>query len=290
MKKVLIGCGITAAVLVVVVIAVSAYFVSWFKNASPDSDHLKAVRTEMVELYGERDDFTPPLDGELDSNRLGLFLEIREDLILTRIEIASGLDEFLDLMKGDKERERNPFEKIVHGVQMLKGGAGLVTQGLTYLGARSEKLLESGMGEGEYFYLYSLMAFSWLEWDPLSELDPDVVEEFDLEKDIEEMVEEYRRIFERQLRNQRDALRDIESLTAAQEQALEQVEVGLSRDSRRFPFEGQFPTAWIEKLQPYEFRFVDTLPRTPAEMLLDAISLLDEDSGDGTIQVKFDDN
>lgn len=287
MKKLLLGCGITAAVLVVLIIATSAILVSRFKSAMPDSDHLKSVRTELVDLYGERDDYLPPLDGELDTMRLGLFLEIHEDLLLTRVEIASGLDEFLELMKDD-ERERNPFEKIVHGFSMLKGGAGLVTQGLTYMGIRSEKLLESGMGEGEYFYLYCLIAFSYLEWEPLDALDEDVVDDFDIAEDIEEMVREYRRIFERQLRNQRKALQALETRTAEQERALEQVEVGLANRGDDFPFQGQLPTSWLDKLQPYEFRFVDTLPKTPAEMLLDAISLLDEDDGDGGININFE--
>lgn len=288
MKKLLIGCGITMAVLVVLIIATSALLVSRFKGAMPDSDHLKEVRSEMVQLYGERDDFTPSLDGELDTVRLGLFLEIHEDLLLSRVEIASGLNEFLELMKGDKDADRSLFEKLKYGFSMFKGGAGLVTQGLTYMGIRSEKLLESGMGEGEYFYLYCLMAFSWLEWEPLDILDAEVIDEFDLEDDIEEMLEEYRRIFERQLRNQRRALKAIDARTPEQERALEQVEVGLDSRSGRFPFQGQLPTRWLEKLQPYEFRFVDTLPKTPAEMLLDAISLLDEDSGDGVININFD--
>jgi hypothetical protein len=287
MKKVLIGCAVVSAIVVVVVIGVSAYFVSWFKKAAPDKDHLESVRTELVQNYGERDDYTPPLDGHLDAGRIALFIEIREDLVLTRVEIASQLDEFLDMMKDDKERERNLFEKAVHGIQMLKGGAGLVTQGLTYLGARSEKLLEVGMGEGEYFHYYALMAFSWLEWQPLDKLDRSVLKDLDMESDIEEMVDEYRRIFERQLRNQRDALQALESRTPDQERALEQVEVGLSADRGRFPYQGQLPTEWIEIFEPYRYRFVDTLPSTAAEMLLDAISLLD-DSKDNGVQVNFE--
>jgi len=290
MKKFLVGCAIVSAVVVVLVVGVSLYFVSWFKNASPDSDHLKEVRTELVERYGERDDYTPPLDASLDPNRVALFIDVREDLILTRIEIASGLDEFLDMMKEDKDRQRNPIQKLVHGVQMIKGGAGLVTQGLTYLGARSEKLLEVGMGEGEYFHYYALMAFCRLEWDPLSKLEPSVIKEFDMERDIEAMVDEYRRIFERQLRNERNALLAIDERSAEQERALELVSAGLDAGGRRFPFQGQVPTEWLKIFEPYEYRFVDTLPKTPAEMLLDAISLLDEDSGDGTVKINFDHN
>jgi hypothetical protein len=131
MKKVLIGCAVVSAIVVVAIVAVSLYFVSWFKNASPDSDHLKEVRTEMVQKFGERDDYTPSLDGNLDASRIALFMDVREDLILTRVEIAGGLDEFLDMLKEDKERKRNPIQKLVYGVQLLKGGAGLLTQGLT---------------------------------------------------------------------------------------------------------------------------------------------------------------
>jgi len=288
MKKFLVGCAVVSAIVVVAVIGVSLYFVSWFKNASPDSDHLKEVRSELVQLYGERDDYTPPLDGSLDANRIALFMEVREDLILTRVEIASELDEFLDMMKEDEERKSNPIQKLVKGVQMLKGGAGLVTQGLTYLGARSERLLEVGMGEGEYFHYYTLMAFAWLEWDPLNQLEPTIIDEFDLESDVESMVDEHRRIFERQLRNLRNELQGIENRTAEQDRALEQAELGLSSSGGRFPFQGQIPKDWLEKFEPYEYRFVDTLPETAAELMLDAISLLDEDSGDGTIQINFD--
>ena len=66
------------------------------------------------------------------------------------------------------------------------------------------------------------------------------------------------------------------------------MEVGLANRGDDFPFQGQLPTSWLDKLQPYEFRFVDTLPKTPAEMLLDAISLLDEDDGDGGININFE--
>jgi hypothetical protein len=287
MKKVLIGCAVASAIIVVLVVGASMYFVSWFKKSAPDTEHLKEVRSELVQKYGERDDYIPPLDGKLDADRVALFVEIREDLVLTRVEIASQLDEFLDMMKDDPERERNLFEKAVHGIQMLKGGAGLVTQGMTYLGARSEKLLEVGMGEGEYFHLYALMAFSWLEWEPLDELDRSVLKDLDMESDIEEMVEEYRRIFERQLRNQRDALQALEARTPDQERALEQVQVGLSADRGRFPYQGQLPTDWIEIFEPFRLRFVDTLPTTAAEMLLDAISLLN-DSEDDNFQVNFE--
>jgi hypothetical protein len=291
MRKLLIGCAIAIGVCLVVTITGSVLLYTWFKRNAPDMERVETVRDQMRERFGERDDYVPPLDGVLPPDRVELFLKTREELGQTRQETAVRLDEFIQAAVREKAsmEERSVFSKIKGGVAMARSGAALLREGVDYLGVRTEKLLASGMGEGEYVYLYSLMTYAWLGWDPIEAVGQDLVESLELTEEIDELGDEYRRIFIKQLRNQKRELERKRDRSDVEERTLKSVEAALDAADagRNFPYAGAVPASWLAVLEPLRERYVATLPKTPAEVLLDSASLMTDDKGKG-VQVNIE--
>jgi hypothetical protein len=271
MKKLLIGCAIVAGFFLVLTISGSAVLYTWFKRNAPDMERVETVRDQMRERFGERDDFVPPLDGVLQADRVEVFLKVREDLGETRREIAVRLDEFIQVAVREKAEfeNRGVFDKIKGGVAMARTGAALLREGVDYLGIRTEKLLAAGMGEGEYVYLYALLTYSWLRWDPIEAVGQSLVESLELTEEIDDLGDEYRRILIKQVRNQKRELERKRDRSDVEERVLKSVEAALDTADadRTFPYAGAMPEGW--------------LPKTPAEVLLDSASLMSDEDHKG---------
>jgi hypothetical protein len=292
-KKVLIGCGIVLGVLFLISVGTTIVLVSWVKREMPDLQHVEDTRRELVELHGPRERYKPDPEAQLVSERIDVFLAVRESLLATRSEIAGRTESFIERTRAERWEGRGVFQNIVEGLSMAKGGVGLFSQGMEYIGARANHLLDAGMGEGEYVWLYCLMTFSWLEWDPYAELGEEWFNAHEMSDVPEQFREEYRRIFMRQLRNQRSALEEIEARSNVEEEALQRVHEALRlawADRDLFPYEGNLPPGWVDVLEPFRERFIATLPRTPGAYLLDSVEqLIDEDQRGGVrIEVSGD--
>ena len=292
MKKVLIGCAIVAGLFVLTLIGGSVFVASWVKKEMPDFKQVEQSRDALLEQYGARDDYVPPLDGQVRPDRIEVFLAVRESLLTTRSNIAARTDAFFARAHGNQWDDRNFFEKMGEALNMARGGMGLFREGMEYVGVRANHLIAAGMGEGEYAYLYSLMVYSWLEWEPMEELGDDWFIEHDMESVPEDFRTEYRRIVVRQLRNLRNALEENTARTSEDEALFEDVKeaVRAAREAPHiFPYQGEaFPKRWAAVLEPYRARFVATLPGTPAEYLVDSIEQLIDDEETKGVQVHLD--
>jgi hypothetical protein len=253
-------------------------------------DQVQEARNALLERYGEREAFVPDLEGRLRPERIELFVAVRESLIATRSEIGSRLEGFIGRTKGESWEGRSAFQKIIEGMSVAKGGVGLFREATEYIGIRAERLLDAGMGEGEYTYLFCLMTYSWLQWDPAQALDEEWFEAHDMMDAIDEFRSQHRRVFMKQLRNERRDLEDLSERSAAQEKALEQVSRALDEvRGDDFPYEGAMPPAWTEALEPFRARFEATLPRAPGEYILESVEqLLDEEENEG-FHIQFND-
>lgn len=283
MKKLLIGCGIVALVLLVLSVGGGVVSYYWFRSQMPDMAQVKDARRELGERFGPRDEYAPDLDGRLLPERIELFLAVRESLLASRGGIGARIQSFIESASARPREGRGVVAKIRDGFGLARGGFGLIRLGTEYVGERARKLLDAGMGDGEYTWLYCLMCFSWLEWDPRQALGDAWFDGNDMEQAPEELHDEYRRIFTRQLRNQRRALEDKAPRTADEDQALARVQEALgSARAERFPFQGALPPEWRDVLEPYRARFTATLPRTPGEYLLESVDhLMEEEEGGG---------
>lgn len=291
-KKVLIGCAIVAGVTILALVGSGIFVASWVKKEMPDFEQVEQSRDALLEQYGAREDYAPDLDGPLRPGRIEIFLAVRESLLTTRANIAGRTEALFARAHGDEWDERSFFQKIGEAFSMARGGIGLFREGMEYIGARAEHLLALGMGEGEYTYLYSLMVYSWLEWDPIEQFGDQWFLDHDMENVPDEFRDEYRRVFVRQIRNQRQALDDKPERTPEEEAALAALEEVVSQaraERHRFPYQGDdFPEAWAAILEPYRTRFVATLPTSPAEYLVDSIEQLVDDEQTQGVNIQLD--
>ena len=286
MRKVLIGCGIVAALLVAVLIVGGVVVSSWVKSKFPEVERIETTQTAMRERFGDPEEFTPPRDGSLPPERLEIFVALRESLSTRRDSAAVGLVRFVRQTKRTRAEDRGRMEKVLDVMQMARGGAEMTAGLLRYFGERQQMQLDRGMGDGEYTYWLALTALGWLAWDPFA--NPEVEAVFqgsDMRGDAAEAREALLRMFRQQLGNLRRDLEAVASRTPAEERTLKLVaaELDADRPAGAAPFRDSFPPEWAAALEPYRGRLTATLPSEPGAIFLD---LLRSDS-DGD-HVRFD--
>jgi len=281
MKKVLIGCAIVAGVFVLLSVGTGLGFYFWVKSEIPDMQHAKDARRDLAERYGHRDDYVP--DVQLRPERVEIFLAVRESLLAPRAAIGGRAQSFLERAKTRSAEDRGVVRKIADGIRVARGGLSLFRAGTEYAGLRAGKLLAAGMGEGEYTWLYGLMSFAWVRWDVQTELGDQWFVDHDMEEVPDELMGQHRRLFTRQLRNQRRALEAKTPRTPAEDEALARARDALGSGSGggAFAFQGALPAEWVAILEPQRARFTATLPRTPGEFLVESVEQLAEEDRKG---------
>jgi hypothetical protein len=160
------------------------------------------------------------------------------------------------------KKPRNVFE-------MVKLGFGLVPQLAEFMKFRNQALLDAEMGMGEYFYIYAIAYFSWLEKLPEDGPDFEVMGDEDRggrwgEMDIEEMREDRRDVMIRRLhrsilpmlQNQLDKLvASGVSENLSEWKGLLEAEIQALEENRfRLPWEKGIPDAIKKSLEPYRER------------------------------------
>jgi hypothetical protein len=274
MRKVLLGCGVVAALLVAVLIVGGMMISSWFRAKFPAAERIEKTQAEMRERFGDADQFTPPLDGSLPPERLEIFVALRESLSSRRDSAAVGLARFVRETKRTRPEERGRIEKVLEVVQMARGGAEMTAGMLGYFSERQQMLLDRGMGDGEYAYWLALTALAWLGWDPLASPGVEqVLQGSDMRGDAAELRGDLLRTFRRQLGNLQRDLKAKPSRTPAEEEMLQRVAAELAADlpAGSAPFQANFPSEWAAALAPYRERITATLPSAPAAIVLDLL-------------------
>ena len=80
MKKVAIGCGIAALVVLALIIAVFVFGARWMKGQLADMQRYEETTELMVSTYGAPEEFLPPADGVYDPERIALFVRMRGEI------------------------------------------------------------------------------------------------------------------------------------------------------------------------------------------------------------------
>jgi hypothetical protein len=279
-KKWLVGCGIGCAVIILILIVLGIGGYMFFKNLIGEFSAQEELMAALTERYGEIRDFCPEPDGSIGPSRIEAFLSVREASALFREKLETSMQELQDRAEQSEieiKKPRNIFE-------MVKLGFGLIPQIAEFLKSRNQALLDAEMGMGEYYYLYAIVYFSWLEKRPEDGPDFEVMGPEDSEtrfgeRDREEILEERRdsmlrrlhRVLLPMLQNQREklsargvteALSEWEGLLDAEIQAMEE-------DRFRLPWEGGLPNAIKTSLEPYRDRLEQSYNRltNPFELI-----------------------
>lgn len=272
MRKVLLTCAVVAGLFVVGAIVSGIVVSTYLKSKFPEADKIDDMQAELHKRFGDRDAFTPPLDGELPLDRIELFVALRESLATRRDDAGSGLVDFVRRAKASESADRTTFQKLEQTLKMVHGGTDMVSGIVNYFADLEHRLLDRGMGDGEFAYWYCLTHFAWLQWEPLADAELEQsLDQLGLLHDVERERSDLVQLFHRQLRNARRALEAEETRTSGQERMLALVvdELDRGQAERALPFAGRFPPTWAQTLAPYRARLEATLPTGPGGVYLD---------------------
>ncbi|MCP4572532.1 MAG: hypothetical protein GY838_09305 [bacterium] len=260
-KKWAIGCGIGCGLMIIIAGGIGTCGYLGVKKIADDAEGLDEGFETLEEVYGEPGDFTPEMDGTIRSERLEVFLDIRQDLATPREELGDILATL------DDEGGGNVIDKI-------KAGFGLVPGLFRFIDQRNQVLVERGMGLGEYSHIYSVAYFAWLEKDPGDgpgfQLNGDDEGEGSVRWGVhtesggdererrEEDIRRYlHRIQRRMLENQIAAA----EAGALEEARLDELRAEASRmddRSRRLLWENELPEPLRESLEPFRTRLEES--------------------------------
>jgi hypothetical protein len=257
----LVVCGVVCVTAILVVGLAVVGSVLFFRDALRDFERADLAMETVEERYGPVEGFRPEADGAILPERMETFLTVRE--------LSSSASERMErslivLSKSDEpeEEQPGPIRKLTAGVGLAHGVAGFLTR-------RNEALLEMDMGLGEYYYIYSLAYYSWLDKSPADGPSFKLVGESgyvleDLSELDEPSVREYReeqarrslnRLLLPVLRNQLSELsaeRDGEPQSWRETLAAEIA--ALETDADRLPWENGLPETIASSLGPYRDR------------------------------------
>ncbi len=139
----------------IVIIVTGVFFVKNMVNSFEESDD---ILKSLLEKYGQIDDYCPSPSGTIKPERIETFLEARKSLK----PIIDELEESIDFLseesrkREDQERESTgPFKKVLTGI-------GLIPKIADFLKERNLALLREEMSIGEYYYIYTIAYYCWL--------------------------------------------------------------------------------------------------------------------------------
>jgi hypothetical protein len=161
-KKWLIGCGIGCGVVIILVVFLVVGGVIFVKNMVNSFEESEDILNDLTEKYGEIEDYCPSPSGFIESGRMEAFIKIRELVKPLADELKKSID-FLSA-EGDRRKGENKREKESAGIfKKIREGVGLFPKIAEFLKKRNQVLLEVGMGIGEYYYIYTMAYYCWLD-------------------------------------------------------------------------------------------------------------------------------
>lgn len=260
-----IGCG--AAILIFVGLSTGFVFIDREPLQVFEQAHLtlETVREE----YGDIREFRPDPSGAIPPESMAAFLAAREFVAADRMDTEG------DLIDLSKDTGRCNVDSISSVFTIFWTGTGLLPQLADFLQRRNEALLEAEIGLGEYYYIYSLAYYAWLEKSPadgppfkLVGDHGDVLDEGCLDRDEPE-VRDYRtrlartslnRVLLPVLRNQLSDLTGdvVDAGLRAWSETLSAEIAALEADPYRLPWQDGLPEVIESSLRPYRDRLEDS--------------------------------
>jgi hypothetical protein len=149
LKQTAIGCG------VMIVIAIAMPFVLGLMMMSPFNRAVD-TRSAIEEQFGPQDAYVPPPSGAPSADRIEVFLEVRRALGPTCADLSHAEEQLQKMESFDDQDEVDRMEVIKQAFSMTKSmmGVGPVLGRLYEI--RNQTLLDSGMGLGEFTYLFAV--------------------------------------------------------------------------------------------------------------------------------------
>jgi hypothetical protein len=169
-KKWLIGCGVGCGAVILLGILLSVGGSIYMMR--PFSEAVDAQK-DLVAQFGERGAYIPPPLG-ITPDRLEQFMAVRRAAMPLCTEFQKIGDSFAAMDELDKGGQEPSKGEVFKAVTNLTGGIfGMVGDMGRFTHLRNQALLESGMGLGEYIWIYVLVYNTWLGNAPNIDIDGD---------------------------------------------------------------------------------------------------------------------
>ncbi len=152
-SKVLTGCGVGCLLVIIMGVGISFMGYRWVKETSEAYEEAGRIERELKDRYGHARAFVPAPGPGVPSERLEVFIAVRETLTGPREELSATVT---GLAGGDGE------PGVGNGFRAARAGISLGPRVLEFTNARNRALLEAGMGVGEYTWIYWFTYFAWL--------------------------------------------------------------------------------------------------------------------------------
>lgn len=154
-KTCLAGCGIGCGLLLFLVIAGMVIVGSQMSKLTEGFEESIELNAALDREYPDAEEYTPAADGAITAERMELFLEIRQALAPHREELQAKLQslEMTDAELNEME-EGSTRESLGKAWDMMRGAMSLPSSMAAFERSRNETLLTSGMGMGEYSYIF----------------------------------------------------------------------------------------------------------------------------------------
>ena len=255
-KKWLLGCGIGCGAVLIIVVFLIIGGVVFVKNMVNSFEESEDILKNLAEKYGKIEEFCPSPTGMISPERMGAFLEIREAIQ----PVIEDLEHSIEFLSDDDESSGGAFKK-------LRTGIGLIPKIAEFLKIRNLALLETEMGLGEYYYIYTIAYYSWLDM-PITDGPPIAINEnneFDYQHWEDEESEEIRhdlavrrlhKMILPMLINQYEKLIESKGIEISEDWkiALEREIKAMEGDRYRLAWQDGLPEAIVSSLLPYRTR------------------------------------
>ena len=114
----------------------------------------KHIEQTLVDRFGWAEEYTPPLDGSIELQRIEAFIRVREAVQPDCADYQAVLVSINNLDKLETDQESSPSEAASTGLQGLKSVFSAGPRMVKFSTTRNQALLAEGMGLGEYLYIY----------------------------------------------------------------------------------------------------------------------------------------
>ncbi len=232
LKQTAVGCGAMIVLAIVSTILLGVMMTRPFNRAVD-------ARAAIEERFGPQEAYVPPLDGAPTPERVEVFIDVRTALSAKCADFANAQAQVAQMEKFDEQDEVNRIEVMKQAFSMTKSMMGVGPLLGEFYEARNQSLLDSGMGLGEFTYIFAVAYRDQMLGEPgeFSLFGPTIANH------------RVRQALLAMLENQRTAL--LEAGGEPDTSMLDAEIAAMKSDEARLPWQDGLPPVIVEALAPY---------------------------------------
>ncbi|MCK4827425.1 hypothetical protein KA005_67470 [bacterium] len=267
-SKWLVGCGIGCGIIILLIVVMFAAGYFFCKDLIEDFKETEVNQTALEDRYGRVRDYCPDPDGAIKPERIEVFLTVRDSMSYIIKEMESKIDE----MSGEIKNAEKEDKSFPHVFKVIKTGVGALPKLAEFYQVRNNALLEFEMGLGEYYYIYILAYYVWLDKSPgdgpefriMGGEGEDEWEERDYREERRDReIRRMRYLFRNILENQLDQLtEDTPGYSRSWKRTLEAEIAALREDLERKPYQDGLPRVIRNSMEPFRDRLEASYNKT----------------------------